>query len=225
MHDLSSALSAWRLRFESEHELGREHVDELESHVAESAEELATRGLDAEEAVLIAAHRLGTGDALRAEYAKVHPLDAWSKRVQWMLAGYLGISALVVATRALSDAATAMVDGRLIRTDQPVSRGGEGEAPDPYSLFLASLATCAGYYVLAFCRARSLSTEGLRITQTSDTEANGSLRVVLTIELPSSFPAQYVEAVRLAAASCKVKKALALVPSITIEAHRATQAA
>lgn len=43
MKDLSSTLSDWRLRFETEHELDREHADELESHVAESAEELLAR--------------------------------------------------------------------------------------------------------------------------------------------------------------------------------------
>ena len=38
--------------------------------------------------------------------------------------------------------------GFLIKTDQPVADGGEGSAPAPFDLFLASLATCAGYYAL-----------------------------------------------------------------------------
>ena len=38
--------------------------------------------------------------------------------------------------------------GFTIRTDQPVSAGGQGSAPEPSALFLASLATCAGIYVV-----------------------------------------------------------------------------
>src|SRR5512140_2369253 len=50
----------------------------------------------------------------------------------------------------------------LIRTDQSAEAGGEGSAPEPYSLFLASLGTCAGIFVLSFCQKRGLATEGLR---------------------------------------------------------------
>ena len=38
-------------------------------------------------------------------------------------------------------------EGFTIRTDQPVKDGGEGSAPEPFSLFLASLGTCAGQFV------------------------------------------------------------------------------
>ena len=34
----------------------------------------------------------------------------------------------------------------LINTDQSVMAGGEGSAPEPFQLFLASIATCAGIY-------------------------------------------------------------------------------
>ena len=50
---------------------------------------------------------------------------------------------------------TAHYDGFDIATDQGVDSGGTGTAPEPYDLFLASLATCAGYYVLKFCSSRS----------------------------------------------------------------------
>jgi putative redox protein len=33
-----------------------------------------------------------------------------------------------------------------IETDQPVRNGGDGSAPSPFDLFLASIATCAGIY-------------------------------------------------------------------------------
>ena len=37
--------------------------------------------------------------------------------------------------------------GFTVRTDQPPQSGGEGSAPQPFDLFLASIATCAGIYV------------------------------------------------------------------------------
>ena len=43
-----------------------------------------------------------------------------------------------------------------VNTDQPAIGGGEGSAPTPFAVFLSSLGTCAGIYVLVFCRQRGL---------------------------------------------------------------------
>jgi len=105
-----------------------------------------------------------------------------------------------------------------IRTDQPRARGGEGLAPDPYSLFLASLATCSGAYVLAFCQARKIATYHLRLTQAASYDAEGKLESVrIRIMLPKDFPAKYESAITAAAAGCKVKKVLAAPPLVTVE--------
>ena len=48
-------------------------------------------------------------------------------------------------------------NGFTIETDQPLKAGGDGTAPAPFELFLASLATCAGIYVKSFFDARSLA--------------------------------------------------------------------
>ena len=52
-----------------------------------------------------------------------------------------------------------------IKTDQPFQGGGEDSAPTPFSVFLASIGTCAGIYVLGFCRQRGLPTENIRIVE------------------------------------------------------------
>ena len=57
-------------------------------------------------------------------------------------------------------------NGFTIETDQMVMAGGEGSAPQPFDLFLASIGTCAGIYVLGFCQQRGLPTEGIEIIQT-----------------------------------------------------------
>jgi len=51
-----------------------------------------------------------------------------------------------------------------IATDQPVKSGGEASAPQPFDLFLASMAACAGFYALNFCQSRTIPTAGLGLS-------------------------------------------------------------
>ena len=51
----------------------------------------------------------------------------------------------------------AQYKGFIIRTDQSAANGGDSSAPAPFDLFLASIATCAGIYVLEFCQHRSIA--------------------------------------------------------------------
>ncbi len=57
----------------------------------------------------------------------------------------------------------ASYNGFEIKTDQPVDSGGDGTAPAPFDLFLASLGTCAGIFAVGFLQGRGLSTEGFKI--------------------------------------------------------------
>src|SRR4030067_3010413 len=52
-----------------------------------------------------------------------------------------------------------------VATDQPPQGGGEGSAPTPFEVFLSSIGTCVGIFIVGFCRQRGLSTEGIRIIQ------------------------------------------------------------
>lgn len=110
-------------------------------------------------------------------------------------------------------------NGFTIATDQPVGGGGEGSAPAPFDLFLASLGTCAGIYVLQFLRQRDLDTEGLEITQHHKwNPSSGRLEQVrLAIHLPENFPERYRKAVIQAAGLCAVKKHLEAPPEFQIE--------
>jgi ribosomal protein S12 methylthiotransferase accessory factor len=112
----------------------------------------------------------------------------------------------------------AEVGGFEIRTDQPVSAGGQESAPDPFTLFLASLATCAGIFALGFCQARNISTEGLRVVQHSTKNAQtGRLEhVAIEVVLPPGFPEHYRPAIMRAVDSCKVKKTLADPPTFEV---------
>ncbi len=105
-----------------------------------------------------------------------------------------------------------------VMTDQPPQGGGEGSAPTPFALFQASLGTCAGIYVLGFCRQRGLPTEGIRLTQRTIPEPGTGMvgRIELDIEVPPGFPEKYHEALVRAASQCTVKKHLENPPAFDV---------
>lgn len=94
-----------------------------------------------------------------------------------------------------------------VSTDQPQPHG-TGSAPTPFATFLASIGTCAGIYVLSFCRQRGLPTEGIRIVQSLEANPFTGLvdKVKLDIQVPPKFPEKYRPAVIRAADQCAVKK-------------------
>jgi len=112
-------------------------------------------------------------------------------------------------------------NGFTLRTDQSKRNGGGGTAPPPFDLFLASLATCAGFYVKAYCDARQLATEGLalqmRVERDEVRHRVGRLR--LEIQLPPDFPEKYRDGVVRAADQCAVRKHLLEPPAIDIVTH------
>ncbi|RMF10377.1 MAG: osmotically inducible protein OsmC [Candidatus Neomarinimicrobiota bacterium] len=107
-----------------------------------------------------------------------------------------------------------------IPTDQPRAAGGDDSAPAPFDLFLASIGTCAGIYVLGFCQQRGIDTTGLSLSQSihfnRETRLVDSIR--LTIHLPQNFPEKYRSAILATANLCTVKKHLEHPPAITVEA-------
>ncbi len=114
---------------------------------------------------------------------------------------------------------TAHYDGFDIATDQGVDSGGEGTAPEPFDFFLASLATCAGYYVLKFCEGRGIPTDGVTLHQSWERNEDKKLvRIAIRIQVPARVSrAKYHKALVRAADTCSVKKTLADPPEITTE--------
>ena len=95
-----------------------------------------------------------------------------------------------------------------IPTDQPPTGGGDGLAPTPFAVFLSSMGTCAGIYVLGFCRQRGLSTDGIRIVQRMHSNPLTGMvgRIDLEIQVPASFPEKYRPSLVKSAELCAVKK-------------------
>lgn len=108
--------------------------------------------------------------------------------------------------------------GHTLMTDQPAGGGGEDSAPMPFELFLSSIGTCAGIYILGFCKQRNLPTDGIRIVQHNHTNRMTGMteRIELEILVPPDFPRQYHSALIKTAELCKVKKTLEHPPQFEI---------
>jgi len=113
-------------------------------------------------------------------------------------------------------------DNFTVSTDQPPA----ASAPMPFEIFLASIGTCAGIYVLGFCKQRNLPTEGIQIVQRSHTNpATGMVETIdIEIQIPATFPEKYRDSLIRSAELCKVKKHMEQPPKFNVttqvaEAH------
>jgi ribosomal protein S12 methylthiotransferase accessory factor len=107
----------------------------------------------------------------------------------------------------------------VVSTDQPAMGGGEGSAPTPFQTFLASMGTCAGIYVLGFCKQRGLETDGIRLEQRIEVDPATRMvsKVLLDIHVPADFPEKYLPALIRSAEQCAVKKHMENPPQFAIE--------
>jgi ribosomal protein S12 methylthiotransferase accessory factor len=110
--------------------------------------------------------------------------------------------------------------GFVIKTDQPVYSGGDGSAPAPFDLFLASIATCAGYYVLAFCNKREIPIERAAVVMKTrkNPETKRIEKISIEIQLSPEFPEKYKKAVIKAVDGCSVKAHILNPPVFEVEA-------
>jgi putative redox protein len=115
----------------------------------------------------------------------------------------------------------AEMNGYLIRTDQPAKYGGDASAPAPFDYFLASIGTCAGIYVLAFCDERKIPTEGISLVQRleygeKETGKKFIEKIVIEITVPPSFPEKYLKTLIKVADQCAVKKIILKPPKFEV---------
>jgi putative redox protein len=110
--------------------------------------------------------------------------------------------------------------GFTIESDQPKNAGGEGSAPAPFDLFLASIATCAGYYVMSFCQKRNIRTDDIRLVMKAEWNRDAHLISIIAIDinLPDNFPEKYKRAVIASADKCTVKRNMMNAPNFEIRA-------
>ena len=101
-----------------------------------------------------------------------------------------------------------------VNTDQPPA----ASAPSPFEVFLASIGTCAGIYVLGFCQQRGLPTTDIRIVERVIHSQLTHMveKIDLEIQVPATFPEKYRESLIRSAELCAVKKHLEKPPRFDI---------
>ena len=109
-------------------------------------------------------------------------------------------------------------NGFTIQTDQPARGGGDGSAPAPFDLFLASIGTCAGIYALGFMQQRGIDAEGSKLIMRTryNTELGLIDEIDLELKTPPGFPEKYRDAIINAMDLCAVKKHLAQPPAFAV---------
>jgi len=101
-----------------------------------------------------------------------------------------------------------------VPTDQPPA----ASAPTPFAVFLSSIGTCAGIYVLGFCQQRGLPANEIRIVQRIHSSVSSGMvdKIDLEIQVPPTFPEKYRDALIRSAELCTVKKHLESPPKFEI---------
>ncbi len=124
----------------------------------------------------------------------------------------------IVVTHGGGKKIDATVNGFTILTDQHKDYGGDGSAPEPFTLFLASLATCAGIYIVGFCQTRDIPTENIRLLQehTFDEKSGVLTGINLRVEVPPDFPEKYHKSLIKAAKYCAVKRTMEEPPPMEV---------
>lgn len=104
----------------------------------------------------------------------------------------------------------ASINGHTIKTDQAIQSGGDGEYPEPFTLFLTSLGTCAGIYVKSFCDQRGIPAENIKLIQAQNFNPIKKIidQIEIQIHVPADFPEKYEKAVIQTASLCAVKRHL-----------------
>jgi len=101
----------------------------------------------------------------------------------------------------------ARVGDKTVVTDLPPEMGGNGTAMEPFTLFMTSIATCAGLYALNFCETRKIPIENMALKMHYELNPKNKRCETLTIDLklPNGFPEKYKNAILRAMDLCTVK--------------------
>ena len=112
----------------------------------------------------------------------------------------------------------ALYKGFTIMTDQSEKYGGEGSAPEPFDMFLASIGTCCGINVVVFCQKRGIPPENIKLILRFERNRDTKMveKILIEIKLPAEFPEKYREAVKRAVDLCAVKRHMFTPPEFEI---------
>lgn len=178
MFDLEEQLRHWKKSFTRMDVMRSSDIEELEQHVRDSIATLTSRGLNQEEAFVLATHRVGAPGPLVREFAKVNGRHVWSQRVFWMTAGALGyiVCGLVIgAIASLSQVVVSLA-------------GGSGAAVG----YMAVGITCLGWVVLAALLYHRQTNDSRMFTNVSAGVLGSAVAIAVVVASGMSFGSKVV---------------------------------
>jgi uncharacterized OsmC-like protein len=111
------------------------------------------------------------------------------------------------------------VRGHSLVVDQPVGAGGGDAGPTPTELFVAGLASCAGFYAERFLVRHGLPTAGLAVDCGFEMSEDHPARVVsidVRLRLPAGFPEERRAALGRVVEHCTVHNTMRLGTEVRI---------
>lgn len=111
------------------------------------------------------------------------------------------------------------VRDHMLTVDQPVADGGADTAVTPTELFVASLASCVGFYARRYLARHHLPARGLTVTAdyTLGLRPARVTDVRVGIQVPDGVPADRLEALLAVASHCTVHNSLTEPPAVRVE--------
>lgn len=110
-----------------------------------------------------------------------------------------------------------VVNGRFsLISDQPEPMG-DDEAPTPFDIFLAGIASCTAFYAQRYCRKWKLPHDGITVAlEPVFTEKHLLSEVKMRLNVPAAFPAEHLPGLLKNAGNCLVKKTMETPPEISL---------
>jgi uncharacterized OsmC-like protein len=110
------------------------------------------------------------------------------------------------------------IRGHRVVVDQPAEMGGDDVGPTPTELFVASLASCVGFYARRYLARHDLDDTGLavEVTYTMATKPSRVGDVTLRLVVPAGVPQERQAALMAMAGHCTVHNTLTVTPEVTI---------
>ena len=108
--------------------------------------------------------------------------------------------------------------GHRITIDLPPGQKGEDSGPTPPELFIASLGSCIGVYVVDYLTSRGLPRDGVRVEMTWEDEKSPARigTVTANIELPDGIGPEHTRMALKAAQACKIHNTLHHKPEVCV---------
>jgi len=111
----------------------------------------------------------------------------------------------------------ASMRGHTVSLDLPREQQGTDTGPTPPELFVASLASCMGYYLLFYCDRARLDPAGLTVEAEFQKLPDRIGTILIRINLPSATTAAQKEEADAWAHKCFIHNTLTHTPAITVE--------